>query len=296
MKEILFATDFSERSDRALRRAILIAKVTGARLTLLHVIDDDRPRRIVDGERDSAEQLLNEQAHTLATVDGVTSRAQIMMAAPAAGLAKASENSAYDLLILGQHRRQLIRDAFVGTTAERTIRQVKVPVLMVSGPPVGTYRHVLVATDLSHGSRDAAEKSTRLGLGAGAQTTLLHVFLAPALRLTMGHTLSAGARNDILYDERKNALRGLSSFAQSLSLNRPELAVRHEDTTTAQEILTAADESGADLIVVASQSKGGVERFLLGSVTEKVLAESSVDVLVIPPAPAGGSEDVLPDV
>lgn len=282
VREILFATDFSERSDRALRRAVLIARATGASMTLLHVVDDDRPRRIIDGERDLADELLREQVHTLATVDGIASRAKITMASPEVGLAKASENSAYDLLILGQHRRQLIRDAFVGTTAERTIRQVRIPVLVVSGPPVGAYRRVLVTTDLSENSRGAADKFARLGLGGGAQTTLLHVFLAPALHLTMAHTTSEDARNDILYVERNSALGGLSDFARSLSLNRPQLAVRHEDTTTANEIIAAAVESGADLIVVGTHSKSSVERFLLGSIAQKVLSESPTDVLVVP--------------
>lgn len=206
MREILFATDFSERSDRALRRAVLIARATGANVTLLHVVDDDRPRRIIDRERDLADELLREQVHTLATVDGIASRAEVVLGSPTVGLAKASEESAYDLLILGQHRRQPIRDAFVGTTAERTIRQVRIPVLVVSGPPVSAYRRVVVATDLLENSRGAADKFARLGVCVGARTTLLHVFFAPALRLTMGHTTNEDARKDILYIERKNAL------------------------------------------------------------------------------------------
>ena len=47
MKTILVATDFSPRSDRALRRAILIARRQGATLVLAHVIDDDRQERLV---------------------------------------------------------------------------------------------------------------------------------------------------------------------------------------------------------------------------------------------------------
>lgn len=282
MREILFATDFSERSDRALRRAVLIARATGANVTLLHVVDDDRPRRIIDRERDLADELLREQVHTLATVDGIASRAEVVLGSPTVGLAKASEDSAYDLLILGQHRRQPIRDAFVGTTAERTIRQVRIPVLVVSGPPVSAYRRVVVTTDLSENSRGAADKFARLGVCVGAHTTLLHVFFAPALQLTMGHTTSEDARKDILYVERKTALGALSDFARSLSLNRPQLAVRHDDTTTANEILAAAIESDAGLIVVGTHSKSSVERFLLGSVAQKVLSESHTDVLVVP--------------
>ena len=41
MQRIMLATDFSERSDRALRRTVLLAKAHGAVLDLVHVVDDD---------------------------------------------------------------------------------------------------------------------------------------------------------------------------------------------------------------------------------------------------------------
>ena len=60
-----------------------------------------------------------------------------------------------DLLVLGPHRRRIFRDIFIGTTVERTIREADCPVLMANAAPVGPYRHVLLSTDLSEGSRDA---------------------------------------------------------------------------------------------------------------------------------------------
>lgn len=60
MKTIMVATDFSERSDRALRRATLLARQFEATMLLVHVVDDDQPRRIVDAERDEATKLLRQ--------------------------------------------------------------------------------------------------------------------------------------------------------------------------------------------------------------------------------------------
>ncbi len=54
MRTIMFATDFSERSDRALRRAVILAPAHGAALEIVHVVDDDQPRRIVDHEVNDA--------------------------------------------------------------------------------------------------------------------------------------------------------------------------------------------------------------------------------------------------
>ncbi len=52
----------------------------------------------------------------------------------------------------------------------------------------------------------------------------------------------------------------------------------------ADEILKQAAECGADLIVMATHGHTGPARFLLGSVTERVLRHSKIPVLAVPPA------------
>ena len=71
VKTILVATDSSSRSDRAVRRATLLAKELGASLSLVHVVDDDQPGRIVDAEREAAAAVLHDQARSLREIDGV---------------------------------------------------------------------------------------------------------------------------------------------------------------------------------------------------------------------------------
>ncbi len=137
MQKILVATDFPERSDRAQRRATLLARQSGASIALVHVIDDDQPRRVIDTERDEAENLLNQMAATLRDVDGVECDTQVILATPFVGIIKAVADVAPDLLVIGPHRRQVLRDVFTGTTAERTIRPINCPVLMVNATPVG---------------------------------------------------------------------------------------------------------------------------------------------------------------
>jgi hypothetical protein len=67
MQRILCATGFSDRSDRALGRAVLVARAEGAGFDLLHMVDDDRPKRRVDhgatGARASVDVLTLPTAH-----------------------------------------------------------------------------------------------------------------------------------------------------------------------------------------------------------------------------------------
>ncbi len=287
MNRLFVATDFSERSDRAMRRATLLVRQRDAGITLIHVVDDDQPGRIVDSERDEAEQLLRRMAATLRDVDGVACEARVILASPFAGIIKTVEELAPDLLVIGPHRRQVLRDVFVGTTAERTIRSVQCPVLMVNAPPVGPYRHVLLTTDLSDGSREALQRFPALGLSNGVRHSLLYVFDAQALRLAFSHSISKNDQEGYIADEKKVASRALSGFVANAKLGNVRPVVRYEASAAQHEILKAADEEKADLIVLSTHGRTGLGKMLLGSVTEQVLRTSPVDVLAVPPPRQG---------
>ena len=283
MKEILVATDLSERSDRALRRATLLARQFKAAILLVHIVDDDQPRRIADTERDAATTLLREMAATLRDVDGVTCETRVILAAPFVGITQAVADAKPDLLVIGPHRRQVLRDVFVGTTAERTIRSVECPVLMVNATPAGQYRHVLQTTDLSVPSRDGLQRFQNLGLGKGGRNSLLYLFDAPALRLVMAHTMPQDDQKKYVLDEQADAARELAAFSASAGLQDIRQLARYEATAAQHEILKAAEEERADLIVMSTNGRGGIAKMLIGSVTEQVLRNASVDVLAIPP-------------
>lgn len=283
MKRILLATDFSERSDRGLRRATLVAREVGAALTLMHAVDDDRPKHIVERARGDAEALLRQLRATLKDVDGLQSEVRLILGEASEAILLAVREQAPDLLVIGPHRRQIFRDIFAGTTAERTIRAVGCPVLMANAAPVGAYRHVMVTTDLSEGSRASIIAYLQLDLFKQARHSILHVFDAPMLRLLMSHEIPKDEKDAHLAEQQTNATRLLAEFRASANATKFGPILRYGAATASREILNAAAEAGADLVVVGTQSKLGIERFLLGSVAEKVLRDSPVDVLAIPP-------------
>ena len=283
MNKLMVATDFSERSDRALRRAIPLAKQFGASIELVHVIDDDQPTRAVESEHAEAESLLYETAATLRDVDHVACTTRLLLAPPFVGIATAVQETCPDLLIIGPHRRQVLRDIFVGTTAERTIRSVACAVLMVNAPPARQYRHVLQTTDLSDGSRDALQRFSELGIGEPIRKSLLYVFDAPLLRLTFTDSTSREGQEQYLADEKQEASKKLSRFGAAAALGHVEQLVRYEESSAAHEILKAAEEVEADLVVVSTHSRSGLPKLLIGSVTEQVLKTAPVDVVAVPP-------------
>lgn len=284
MKKILVATDFSERSDRALRRATLLARQFDATLSIVHVVDDDQPRRVVDAEHDQATALLRQMAATLRDVDGVKCETRVILASPFAGIVTAVAELGPDLLVIGPHRRQILGDVFTGTTAERIIRSATCPVLMSNATPAGSYRHVLQTTDLSDGSREALRRFPGLRIGEGAKNSLLYVFDAPSLSLAFSHSISKDDRKHHLASEEREAASDLSAFVSELGHGGFRQIVRFQADAAPYEILNSAEAEQADLIVLSTYGRTGIAKLLIGSVTEQVLKISTVDVLAIPPA------------
>ncbi|MGE0661052.1 MAG: universal stress protein [Reyranellaceae bacterium] len=283
MKRIIVATDFSERSDRALRRATLLARRSGADILLAHFVDDDQPANVIESARKSATDLLRDQAATVSLMDGVACKSLVLVATPSAGILEATQSYTPDLIVLGRNRRQPLRESFVGTTAERIIRAATCPVLVAKAPPVGPYRRILLAADLSDGCRMAFESFAAIELAGDAKVSALHVCDAPATALAMSRMLPPEVMQRHLGQEREAAERALQAFTDGLNVPIDERIVRQEGANPAGSILEVAEKIGAGLIVAGTRGRSGLGKLLLGSVVAEILREAQVDVLVAPP-------------
>jgi nucleotide-binding universal stress UspA family protein len=281
MKHILVATDFSTRSDRAIRRATVLARAYGAATTLLHVVDDDQPERTLNAERRAASALVREQARTLREIDGLDCTPLVTLGDPFAGIIAAAEGIRPDLVVVGPHRRQLLRDVFVGTTAERAIRGSPSPMLMANAVPAGPYRHLLVAVDPSEPSRAALEAATMLA--AGAVVTVLHVLDAPGARLVSRTMMSQPNADSYLAAEVERVEGALDEFLRAAAFAPDRRVVRPCAASVAEEICAAAGDLSADLVVIGTRGRSGAARLLLGSVAEEVLGLAAQDVLAVTP-------------
>lgn len=282
-RTILVATDFSTRSDRALRRAVLLAKDIHARVQLVHVIDNDQPDRIVKAERVAATDILNEQARTIVARDGLDCDALIVEGDPFQGITRTADDVNADLVMIGPHRRQAFKDVFVGTTAERVVRVSHRPVLMANGVPAGPYRHALVAVDFSPCSADALRAVYSLGIGQSIAVSVVHAFDALGTSVMMRGSVDADRVADYLDGEQESASRKLDTFLSDTGIEPVGRFVRKVDTSAANAIADAALEASADLIVVGTKGRSGLANLLLGSVAQQVLRTATLDVLAVPP-------------
>jgi len=281
---ILAATDFSTRSNRALRQAGLLAQpACCATLHVVHVVDDDQPEELVQIEKREAERLLAEQMASMPELRGAQGSPMVITGDPFDGILRAATQVSADLIVMGTHRRQLLLDIFVGTTIERVIRKGTFPVLMVNHDAQRSYDNVVAPVDMSEASANALRigLSTRLIGESGA--TLLHAFLAMAKGRMFVDGIKPGSIDQYVGDERRAAMDELTSFLVANDLDRPQWSFRIEEGGPMEVISRAVAEMRPDLLVMGTHGRSGLLKALIGSVTEEALRSLSVDILAVPP-------------
>ncbi|MFN3891041.1 MAG: universal stress protein [Beijerinckiaceae bacterium] len=289
MRSVVVATDFSTRSDRAIRRGVLIAKTSNAELRLVHAVDDDQPRRLIEIECAEAQRLLASQAETLRKLDSVEASFSVTLGDPFSSVTQAASDFGCDLLVIGPHRRQLLKDAFVGTTAERIIRTSRAPVVMANATPASPYRHILVAVDFSDSSASALRLVAGMDWGDTPAISVVHCFDPP--EQTMRGMLVVSDEDMIRYlaDARARASAELASFLRDVQIRPVRQTVETIRTDASAAIRSVASSAGADLIVVGQRGRSGFAKVMLGSVAEAVLRSAEVDVLAAPRDTAAAS-------
>lgn len=282
MRKILVATDFSVRSDRAVRRATLLAKEFDASLCLVHVVDDDQPEQLVEAEKQVAADLLADLSRSIRELVNLDCTYSVALGDAFEGITQSAEEMQTDLIVIGPHRRQTLKDVFVGTTAERTIRESNLPVLMANSAPVGRYGNALLTLDLSEYSAETVRCVHALGLEKKTGVSVLHVFDAPASGLMRRIPASTDEVNNYFTDEQKRVAALLKSLLVETGLHPTQHLALPKKTTIANTICTTVNDSGTDLVIVGTRSRTGLGKLLLGSVAEEILRIADFDVLAIP--------------
>jgi len=281
LRRILVATDLSTRSDRALRRATLIAKRLRSSLSLVHVVDGDLPRRMIEAQRSSAISTMEDTVRTTRDADGVPANFSVVVDDVFNGILAAAHEFEADLIVLGPHRSRF-RDVFAGTTVERVVRRSRFPVLVSIQAPSISYDCTLFALAFDDASKAAARGALRMRIFDETNVTIMHAFDAPAVGLMKRSILDPVTIDEYVANERAGALKRVEAFAEELGLPPTPRAALLREGSPAHSILDCAREKRSDLIVLGASAKSGVERLLIGSVTEQVLRDAERDILIIP--------------
>lgn len=283
MTRLFVATDLTERTRIAERRAALIAQRKGWTMELVHAVDNEQPKAVVALHRQEAERILGAACTTLTAEVSQPCTPRVVLGDPAEALASEAARERAALIVLGPHRRRLIRDIFVGTTGERVIRAASTPVLSVHAEPGGYWRRMLLALDGSVASGAAVAAVRALGLLDPGNVVAVIAAEAPAAGMLRRSGASAADVDAAEAALRREALATLAAVLPRGGFACAREIITDDVGSTAEILCRAADRLGCDLIAMGTRGSGGLGGFALGSVASAVLARATVDVLVVPP-------------
>ena len=188
LRNILFATDYSAASERALNYALAIARRYDSHLHVVHVIGPDAYQVVPPDPFGAALELVRsgaeqEMANLLISgrLRGVTHSVSVEDGAIWPVLSRLIPERGIDLVVLGTHGRTGAKKLFLGSVAEEVFRLAQCPVLTVGPkasdepPEEEKLRHILYATDFGPASENALPYAVSLAEEHQARLTLMHV-------------------------------------------------------------------------------------------------------------------------
>jgi universal stress protein E len=291
-RAILAATTLGEESDPVLRSAAALAALTGAALHVVHAFDLP-PSPYLDHYGDAfgfqarlehAEAGLRAQLERAVPPQVPVASSQVEVFAAHRAIADRAEAVGAELVVIGPHARRELEIGFLGGTADRVIRTLEVPCLVVRGELRMPLRHLLLPMDLSEWARPAVETALAWASVLGAHRSDLAL---AETALSVVHVVPRAVTGPVPF-ERAEVLPGWNRELEAVVAAAPaDVDVREAlvwGDVPADSIVEFASRERADLVVMATHGYGAVRRALLGGTAQAVARRAPCPVLLIPPS------------
>ncbi|AEH39139.1 universal stress protein [Halopiger xanaduensis] len=281
---VLVPVDGSDPATVALDYALEIAATHGATLQLLYVADTNKPSltqqggSVVDVLEQEGEDVLSDARERAARRD-VPVTDDIVQGDPREAIVDAAAPEFVDLVVMGTHGRDSLESYVLGSVTEHVVNACETPVLAVRPDEDARqpypYDDLLVPTDGSDNARKAMEFAATLATQYDARLHLLSVVDEPAL----GAAVGSSPVLDRLEDTAQEIVAEGAETVREAGADDVKTAV--ETGSVPETVREFATDVGAELIVMGTHGRRGLDERLLGSTTERVLRTAPVPVLTI---------------
>ncbi len=269
---MIAATDLSERGDRAVQRAFLLAGKAGANLIAVTVVDDSLPADVAAVMVPACEAQLTRLIAAIPSAGTVAHEIRVMRGDAALAVAALSAAERADLLILGLHRARPIADVFRETTMERIVRQVACPVLLVCTPAATPYHGVVAAVDFSPAAAAALRRAH--AIAPDAPLVAVHALHVPYRGLMPADTVGA-----FLGEAEAAEAEWRRTQTLPAGLGKVELI----EGSVEPVVSGVLSRTGADLIALGAHARSWLHAALVGSVVARMMREPPCDLLIARP-------------
>jgi universal stress protein E len=293
---VLIGTTLNPAGDPFVAAGIHLARSMGAKVHLAHAYDlpliyggapfvaEIPVGELVDAERRAVQERMDLQIQRLGLGADELAGTTLDLGAAHRVLIEAAERSDSCLIVMGAVESHGALDRLFGSTSDRVVRKADCPVLLVRGELQVPPARVLLPVDLSDLSAEAFRQGLALldRIGGSRQAELEVLYVRTEVDGHPVHRVEG-----VSAAARVSAASDLAIFlAREESGAGWRLTPRVEFGFVDSEILARIEEWRPNLVLLGTHGRGGFERFLLGSVTTRLLRESGANLLVIPPAAA----------
>ena len=281
--KILVATDGSKSAERAVAAASELPWPAGTEVRVISVVDplEGMPETIA-AHRARNEKLLA-QAHARVERAGKRVSSVVLFGPPAKTILEAASDWGAELIVVGARGLGAVRGLLVGSVSSAVTRSAACSVLVVKTDLRSPLRAVM-AVDGSSDARGAARRLAELCAPRNA-VTVVRVIEPPQVK-TLGllpRSVAERVRAEIsgasaeLRKEAEREVREVAGMFRDAGW-KAEAVVR--SGVPANEVLAAARKANASLVAVGPRGATGLERILLGSVTERLLFSPGISLFI----------------
>lgn len=289
-QHLLAPLDGSQLAETVLPTVRLLARRLGARVTLLHVLEHEPPGKVhgehhLQTEQEAAAYLEAIAADMSTDVPDVDWHVHPNPESDVAGsIAQHGDELGADLTVIATHGSGGMRGFFLGSIAQQILRIGDDPVLLArpGGMPL-LGRRIAVPLDGDEEGEAAIPVARMLATSLDADLFLLSVI--PKMRSLEGNQIATArfmprATSELLDQtagERGNYLQTIAD--QLESRERVTSAIYRGDV--ADEIARGVREQQADLVVMSTHAKHGIEAFISGSIAPRVVSQLRRPILMV---------------
>ncbi len=295
LDSIMVPLDGSRLAESVLPVAGLLAGCLRAGLVLLHIVEENPPHT-VHGEphltsATSAEEYLAGVARRLVETSGLSVTTHVHGTqehdvALSIGLHVAELGA--DMVAMCTHGRTGLRRVISGSIAQQVLRRVQVPVLLVrpDTPTPARLRTIMVPLDGSSGAEQAVPVARHIAGRCGASLHLVRV--VPTVATLTGDAAAAARLAPISTAAALDAEEGQAGGYMGTLAGRLAAEPGHTPTRTevrrgdvVQNLAEAAAQCQADLIVIATHGRAGLDALWTGSVAAGLMGRVGQPLLLV---------------
>lgn len=252
LRTILLPYDGSASARAAARHARLLAAGSGARVVLAYVLPGYA--LLADlGAAPSAGRDATAMLEEVARTFDAPTETRLLEGDPAEAVAAEAERLGADLVVLGARGRSPIAGLLLGSTARKLLNASRRPVLVAHGE-IDAIRTVVAGVEQGEGAVRVAEAAAAVGAATGARVVLVNV--VDADKALVDHPERFGIPVDVWRASLARHAERVFALVRDVVPGAPEV-LRYGRAAT--ELREAAEEAGAEILVVARRGRSGLD-------------------------------------